>query len=546
MARYNNDPNNKTLVINEEQIDTESLDANLNVSIEEYDYRECTINHLVVESGSIKSLALYHTKVGVLTIDYSSIGKIVIMQSSVDVIDIRSKLAINLVSNDVNRPSTIEKSIGWMLIARSKIGKLKTESVFIERLFLKSNAEMKSIILAESLLNNFTIEQQSDSTQLQIDEMLLRGTKIAAETQIVNCFISKIELKGSYLGDTLLYKVLATEVDVHLYRSSSLLLSDCTITDLKFQSGNYDHITLLGGSFGDASFVSSFIKNLTVSLDNTADKSNKLRFEKIDLSRFQSNTGSIVKIYDVEVRTLDLSNFDNLGNFELADSNIAMFNMKHTRLGGALVTGIHFDSIVLYDAVIGGARFANIDWPADHLLSENAVLNVDVKSTKKKEIHIRLSDAYRQLMTVCLNAHDRTNALGFHKHEMNHVWQLAKMNWKQNPDDFLILGSNKLLSDFGQSLCRPLIWGLGIHTILFWLLLQNFVLPVVITTERSEMSLDAFWEGMGMYLNLIFPIHDKTLRGVDIFGVVDFLMRLSSAFFIYYFIRATRKYNFGP
>lgn len=146
---------------------------------------------------------------------------------------------------------------------------------------------------------------------------------------------------------------------------------------------------------------------------------------------------------------------------------------------------------------------------------------------------------------VSLNANDKYNALIFLKNEMNQIWKATNLRKRDDIGNWLILGSNKLFSDFGQSLGRPLAWLFGVHSVLYFVLIMTVDLPVKLTMDFDEMSLAAFWEGAGIYLNLLSPVHSDTIKGASIFGVTDFFMRLSAGFFLYYFLRSTRKFNFG-
>jgi hypothetical protein len=54
----------------------------------------------------------------------------------------------------------------------------------------------------------------------------------------------------------------------------------------------------------------------------------------------------------------------------------------------------------------------------------------------------------------------------------------------------------------------------------------------------------------GYFLNFLSPAHSSTIndfygKELSLFGTADFFMRISSAYFIFYFLRATRKFNFS-
>ena len=104
--------------------------------------------------------------------------------------------------------------------------------------------------------------------------------------------------------------------------------------------------------------------------------------------------------------------------------------------------------------------------------------------------------------------------------------------------------SNKWFSDFRQDFLRPIAWWLPIHGILFATLTlrKTHDLGISIATQGHDWK--KFWEGFGIYLNLLNPIYASQINGISIYGVTDFVLRIVAGYFLFYFTSATRKFHF--
>lgn len=120
--------------------------------------------------------------------------------------------------------------------------------------------------------------------------------------------------------------------------------------------------------------------------------------------------------------------------------------------------------------------------------------------------------------------------------------------------NWLILHTNFTFSKFGESLGRPIVWMLAFHSLFFYLLVKKFKgIGIEINLSNWENhDWNIFLKGMTIFVNLLSPVHGNTIPSIIyphneimIFSITDFIMRISSGYFIYYFIRATRKFNFS-
>ncbi|PCJ86156.1 MAG: hypothetical protein COA57_06460, partial [Flavobacteriales bacterium] len=157
---------------------------------------------------------------------------------------------------------------------------------------------------------------------------------------------------------------------------------------------------------------------------------------------------------------------------------------------------------------------------------------------KKKELILR--EVYRQLKNLCKAQSNYIDALGFYRNEYAAYWKYIKANKKEvSFEDRFLVGLGRHVSNFGQSFIRPLIWLIIMHGILFLLL-------VIFNYKGFNFSFNHSWnsfrEGFGEYWYLLNPVHRFTDDMAGGLKTIDFLMRLSSGFFIYHIIRASRKF----
>lgn len=187
---------------------------------------------------------------------------------------------------------------------------------------------------------------------------------------------------------------------------------------------------------------------------------------------------------------------------------------------------IHLDN-----SMIGECVFSGVTWPASNLFYSSY--------EDKKKQNQSLREAYRQLKQAMLKDGNNIDALAFYRNEMNSYWEYAWCNPQVNREDKFILFISLIFSNHGQSFVLPLIWLLGAHLVLFLIAIEVGYNGFYFTSNLAEWGATA--DFVGSYFHLLNPVHKlpDTNGGMLI---VDFFMRLSSGFFIYHIIRASRKF----
>jgi hypothetical protein len=211
----------------------------------------------------------------------------------------------------------------------------------------------------------------------------------------------------------------------------------------------------------------------------------------------------------------------------------------------------------ILDSSIVKANYYSITWPISFKVTES----MDGKGLNKLAIGdvIKLQEIYRQLKTVSLNSSNKVEAKKFLKHEMRVYHQLITIRRKSTPFkslfaylslsvDSLILSINKHITDYGESIIRPITSLLLFGFFFFWYWMEP--LGIQFASTIYDINWMTTKQAYGYFFNFLSPVHSYEVSNIDghvikLFGISDFLMRLISGFLIYHIIRATRKFNFS-
>ncbi|MBS1507857.1 MAG: hypothetical protein JSS79_14550 [Bacteroidetes bacterium] len=306
----------------------------------------------------------------------------------------------------------------------------------------------------------------------------------------------------------------------------------CVSKTITLYSGKYKSITLSGKGEFDLVFAapSTVIAEAVVSSISFAD------FFLINKSR--------IKLRGARIEELLLSNFDNDGNFTLDNCTIrSVIRINSSNLGKTHFNNTTFSDsyISILDSNLSDCNFTNLKWRSDYKIhtNENITLLPAIRET------------YRQLKANYFKNGNKIEALEFQKHELEtHYKLLAKQKFKRplfrNLGNFLVVGTNKWSSDFGQNIWKPLVLLFAFHLLFFNLLLLST--PDLGITIGTSFDKELIEKGIRLYFQTLLPVHSSEIRFdaktlVPIAGFWDFLIRISSGYFIYYFISASRKYH---
>jgi hypothetical protein len=286
----------------------------------------------------------------------------------------------------------------------------------------------------------------------------------------------------------------------------------------------------------------------------------EFQFQGCTLKEGTSFNFNSVRFTTVAVSGLKGNGNLNFHNCEI-ESNLIMLNsILNTTKFNNVVLGEQC-KFVLIDSEITDTTFTNFKWINNYQLFEEHTVKDNASRLGRLN---SLRETYRQLKANHLKHNNKIIALEFQghelrihseiiRHELYESW--SRRNWRQffrNLGNWFILATHKAASDFGLNVWKPLLFLFLFHFLFFNTLLIST--PELNLTHFENFSWDATKDAIGKYFYTLLPIHtfnlpeysptnDNTHRMIFIAGFWDFLMRLSSGYFIFYFLTAARKYH---
>lgn len=338
---------------------------------------------------------------------------------------------------------------------------------------------------------------------------------------------------------------------------------------LNFAQGEYDTIQFQNTfdlkelKFGSLQNNSKFSAN-SISLPdlNLTGKIEFLNSEilKIDLSSFNNISGNVL-FKDAIIYDMDLSSFYmqegsvRFQNIEFKES----FKAVQSNFQKAQFVGVNFYNAKLYLdwSLLSEAFYSNVVWPKDYLVYPNLVNKKYAwrvikqlfpalfkgKRHLKNEEHIELKvqrEIYRQLKAISIKNVNNIDTLIFYKNEMRVYWIDMRFKKEISTGDQFLLFLNRYLSNFGQSYLRPFLWILFGQTV-FCILIWHFEADKW-CGDGTNCKLD-FVKGIAEYFTWLNPIFKTPEYWTSKSVIISFFMRIYNGFFIYHFIKATRKFG---
>lgn len=395
------------------------------------------------------------------------------------------------------------------------------------------------------------------------------------------------------------------KVNVLTLASDAFSIKDCYINELSFGTGKSisSRITLLEifnnniqgkTSVAKVEFSSLILRNnlcecfeIEANSWKTIDL-NSTYFETLILRQLKTNSNRLL---------LEQLEFDNLEihNCILDNTLINLVNLDHD------------GKIKIKKSSLSQAVIHSITWPRTYRVFEEPEINLDIKGGLQSQLldhYADLREVYRQLKVLSLKADNKIDGKLFmiselriyymlisltvlsklhtfkiiHRIPLNLVimilfpfyfiqipllWPFRKLvgvkeyrdniifKW-ENFGNWLILHTNSVFSGFGESLSKPIFWLIAFHSLLFLALIKQFP-EIGIKADFANLQnhdWKVFWEGFDIWINLISPVHSSKIPNLDkstevpIFSTTDFAIRACSGYFIFYFLKATRKFNF--
>lgn len=403
-------------------------------------------------------------------------------------------------------------------------------------IFSISNSELEKITIYDSTFSNLEIKSSYIKNLTLLNVILLYESTIELNDFREN-LLQFYDVKGSmnillsetYSGNI---KCDSKELEIHCESKSKLANLYIEKIDIGTLYGNFGLLNI--GNYQELE-ISCLI----------FDDENKSKYDLINKISIQSkNSKGSLLLEDLSINELEFFYFLN------ANGIVSFQNLKvqNGKISQSILGNIHWNNIVFKEELnidnsdISKISYSNIKWIQktyftlfdDELYLKNYLTNDDKSEVNKYLEELRDNrETYRQLKLVAQNMKNKHDELEFARLENRLLWKEARVSKSMNWQDRFIIFTNRWSADFGQSWAMPLGWLMVIHLILFMCLFN----------WQFSCNLEHFENGIGVYLKLLNPVHQSPeFISTGMGHITEFCMRISSGFFIYHFLRATRKY----
>lgn len=299
----------------------------------------------------------------------------------------------------------------------------------------------------------------------------------------------------------------------------------------------------------------SYITQASEVIINQSSNLQELKFRPQGVSKVLIQDSS-VKSFEIEGAIQETSN-----KFQIVNSIFQSFRISNCELSSEMLISrirIGDEGLIVENSDITKAKFQSIKWDKNYKVNTRRE-NYSLKEETDFLWNIR--EVYRQLKVISQKADNKIDASYFAANELEAQLKLLSYsvprrtsavkgwrNWfyrkKCFDSDFLVLWTNKKFSNFGNSLWLPLGWLLTFHFLTFQLLL--------FLSTPYRWFLDVNWPDtcrvIELFVLTLSPIHSFTIKlgseEFNLVGIPDFVSRIVNSYFIFYFLRATRKYHY--
>jgi hypothetical protein len=332
-----------------------------------------------------------------------------------------------------------------------------------------------------------------------------------------------------------------------------LIVLSNSIDKFKIYSTKIKTLNIEATSLQILEIKNDFYGSLSLKVQNInyikISKSNKKDFIISSINFDACNIQLSFIIECCEIENIYLNEFNNLnGKFYLKNSYIRKgFKMINSDIGESIFSNVNFDknlSFTFLNTNIIKSKFLTVDWMDNHRLNEE-LPSINLSNQDKLQHYLTVKESYRQLKEISLKALNRYDALNFQRNEQRMYKEILWI--KKNYLDHFLLKTNDLFNDFGLSYIKPLLWLLSSHLVLFCLVMffGDNVLPYSFSLFSGTFSWGDTLNAFSQYFQTLIPIHSADyLDGELGFPlIIDVLMRISSGYFLYYLISASRKFH---
>jgi hypothetical protein len=331
---------------------------------------------------------------------------------------------------------------------------------------------------------------------------------------------------------------------ISFYNSSelkSILVRESNISESLCFNDNVPISIIIADGYYKKIYFQNVFQIPNIRLEGGNKKKESLKIDEFELNFIREK--SEIQARFLTINKLKINRYSNIdGTLTFQGVKIIdSFSFEDSDLENVKFNDVDFHkSRVIFDrSYITSAKFANILWPNNHEISSSIIND---KNDSKIEIELLRSktEVYRQLKKVYLNDSNNVEALKFYRNEMSSYWERVQIDKKDTKENRILICVNKYVSDFGQSYFLPILWLFVIHLV-FCIIIWN--IEACSHCHSGTFCENDFLKGVAQYFSWINPIFKVPERWTNISISIGFFMRLSSGFFIYHLVKATRKFG---
>lgn len=260
--------------------------------------------------------------------------------------------------------------------------------------------------------------------------------------------------------------------------------------------------------------------------------------------------GNIV-FEDVAIGQMSIANaFCNKGMLTIAYSSITHLEVQNCQIDNVLLNQVKFiQPPELLGSNLKAWKLSNVIWtdkrrslkdsflkkkvfPFYFLLNKNlpARCKYEEEDLSLMKDHI---ETYRQLKASSISQNNLIDTLSYYRNEMRLYWKLVRIEGGIPLNDRFLIFLNRIISDFGQNWVMPVIW-------LFSLTFFYYYLKEAPTLSWN---INDWCNGFFEMLSYLNPFKLK-IDGVSKVAIgMDFLFKAVAGYFIYHFIKASRRFG---
>lgn len=333
---------------------------------------------------------------------------------------------------------------------------------------------------------------------------------------------SRLVIDGIY-NDTDEDSIDGVEVELnYVSQESGSVTFSGYVNNIQLFGGNYESVYLESVYNLESLYISEMHKNvdnLTIKNLETYDLkfSEDAKIQYCTLGKW--NCSHFIFDKALEIEGIDIENELDFSSSVLND-NVTLTN----------VTFGDNATINLLNSTFVNSIWQNIKWPKKYNVHNSNVHNTIRHYRAQREV-------YSQLKAICIQNHKRIDALGFYRNELGQYWKYVKKTKEIPRQDRFLLRLDKCISDFGQNWWKPLLLFFGSGILWFNL--------IVLTGYGDYQFASGIWDDsiFSDYFYLLNPAHKTPIYESGWASICDFIMRVLGGFFIYHFIKASRRYS---